>query len=301
MSITVKTKIFSVLVVSALLAGCGGAPEPTPEPTQTIFSYEEFSRVDGSTVTLPLSVALANSTVLAADNIKHNTTHEAYLNLIAGKADIIFVTYPSDDELRLAQEANIELEITPVVNDAFVFLVNKNNPVQGLTSDQIRKIYNGQINNWSAVGGARTPIRALQRDADSGSQAGMLRFMQNEKLSAPPLDNVSTGMEGLVTEIASIDGAEDSIGYSYYFYVNSMYVRDNIKMLAVDGVAPSVTTIQSGQYPHITPYYAVFRKSEPENSFARRLTNFVLSAQGQLLAENAGYVRIPQPPRIVTQ
>lgn len=58
--------------------------------------------------------------------IKHNTTHSAYVYLISKKADIIFVTEPSAEELKIAQNANIELEVMPIVKDGFVFLVNEN-------------------------------------------------------------------------------------------------------------------------------------------------------------------------------
>jgi len=71
---------------------------------------------------------------------------------------------------------------------------------------------------------------------------------------------------------------------------NNMYIKDGIKLLAVDGVAPSNETIKNGTYPIVTPYYAIIRKDEPADSFARKFLQFALSKQGQEIAEQAGYV-----------
>ena len=80
---------------------------------EAIFTQDEYPRVDGSTVTIPLSeklysVACGVDEETARLNILHNTTHAAYENLIAGDADIIFVTYPSAEEQQMAKDAGIE-------------------------------------------------------------------------------------------------------------------------------------------------------------------------------------------------
>lgn len=56
---------------------------------------------------------------------------------------------PSDDILRQAKESNIEFDMTGIGKDGFVFIVNKDNPVNSLTIEQIQKIYTGEITNWS--------------------------------------------------------------------------------------------------------------------------------------------------------
>ena len=113
--------------------------------------------------------------------------HNAYVNLIEKNADIIFVTSPSEEEYALAQQAGIEFEIHPVVNEAFVFMVNEKNPVSNLTSQQIVDIYSDKITNWNQVGGEDKEIIAYQREINSGSQTGMLSLvMKDTPISQAP-------------------------------------------------------------------------------------------------------------------
>ena len=69
----------------------------------------------------------------------------------------------------MAKEKGVELEIVPIVKDAFVFFVNTENPVESLTLEQIQGIYTGNIKNWKDVGGDNERIVAYQRPANSGS------------------------------------------------------------------------------------------------------------------------------------
>ena len=90
---------------------------------EAIFTEENYPRIDGSTATIPLSEAFKAEFLgipLAEATVTHNTTHYAYENLISGDADLILVTQPSDEELELARKAGMELEVIPVVNEAFV-------------------------------------------------------------------------------------------------------------------------------------------------------------------------------------
>jgi ABC-type phosphate transport system substrate-binding protein len=142
------------------------------------FTKESFPKIDGSTATIPLSQAIAEKLLgMLSDKskefIKHNTTHNAYVNLIEGKADIIFVTEPSQEELKIAKDSNVDIEVVPVVKEGFVFLVNMNNPVNSLTVKQIQDIYQGKIINWKEVGGKDAAIIPYQRDKNSGSQTIM--------------------------------------------------------------------------------------------------------------------------------
>jgi len=97
-----------------------------------------FPRVDGSTVTIPLSVAvravLTNQTIEEVKPyVLHTKTHQAYVNLVNKTVDLIYVTSPSKEELANAASAKMELEIIPIVSEAFVFLTNKDNLVDSLT------------------------------------------------------------------------------------------------------------------------------------------------------------------------
>lgn len=285
--------LIAVLIVLLLAASCSASGGKAERPALT---KENYPRIDGSTATIPLSERLASellsmSAEEAKEFIKHNTTHNAYENLIEDNADVIFVTEPSEDELNMAAARGIELEVIPVVKEAFVFLVNKSNPVDELSLEEIKDIYQGKITNWKELGGPDMEIMAYQRPDNSGSQT----LMQNQVMKGLPTSKAPTelkpaGMGGLIEAIASYDNSDSAIGYSVYYYANTMYLKDTVKFVKVNGVEPNNETIMKDKYPITSAYYAVLKKTEPENSNARKLLKWTLSSEGQKLAEAAGYV-----------
>ena len=299
-----------VLVMLLSMAGCGRqpaeqgdtaqAPEAPVKAASLTMKPEAYPRVDGSTVTIPLSEAVASAVLHlpleeARQYVLHNKTHQAYLNLVDGTADIIFVTSPSEEELAYAAEKGVELTVTPVVSEGFVFLVNKANPVDSLTLEQIRDIYAGRITNWQEVGGSDEPIIAFQRPENSGSQTGMLDLViRADEIMPAPTETVVAEMGALIDAVASYDNAQNAIGYSYYYYATDMWLNDEVKLLAVDGVTPDKTTISDGTYPITTAYYAVTRSDLRSDDSAQVLLDWMLSSEGQQVAEEAGYVKLGQ-------
>ncbi len=278
-----------LLVVIVIATGCQASPR---------FTLDTYVRVDGSTVTIPLSEAIAASLTgesieAVRPYIRHNKTHEAYINLIDGKTDLIFVTSPSEEELAYAAEKGITLEVVPIVSEAFVFLTHADNPVSNLSFQDIQRIYTGDIKNWAELGGDASDIIAYQRPVNSGSQTGFLDLvMKGLTPMDPPTEQIIAGMGMLIDAVASYENLPDAIGYSYYYFVVDMWGNDHVKLLEVDGVYPDKETISSGKYPIKTAYYAVFRSDEPKNSDVRSIVDWILSAKGQALAEEAGYVKI---------
>lgn len=299
MVINVLLIIIMILVVAGCIMGyfyftrkVAVIEEPLYE---SIFTNENYPRIDGSTATLPLAEAFKSNftgTDLSEVEITHSKTHNAYVNLIKGSTDLILVTYPSEDELKLAQDEGVELEIVPIVKEAFVFFVNKENPVDNLSLEQIQQIYSGKVTNWKEVGGTDKKIRAYQRPENSGSQTGMLSLvMQGIKMMKPTTETVAMSMADIIDVISDYDNGDNAIGYSYYYYATTMYTKDTMKLLAVNGVEPTYENIKNGLYSIQTAYYAVIRKDEPEDSATRKLLNAMKSERGQNVAKEAGYVQ----------
>ena len=91
--------------------------------------------------------------------------------MIDGYVDIILTHRTiSPVEIVHADNVGVQLIETPIALDAFVFVVNKNNPVKSLTVNQIQKIYTKEITNWSEVGGNNVEILAYTRPRNSGSE-----------------------------------------------------------------------------------------------------------------------------------
>lgn len=262
---------------------------------EPIFNIENYPKIDGSTATIPLAEAFkANftGTDINQIDVEHTKTHNSYVNLINGNTDLILATYPSEEELKLAEEKNVELEIVPIVKEAFVFFVNKDNNVENLTLEQIQQIYSGKITNWRDVGGSNARILPFQRPANSGSQSGMQSLvMKGIKMIEPTTETISQSMADIVDVISDYNNKDTAIGYSYYYYATTMYTSSTIKFLSVNGVKPTYDNIKNGLYNIQTAYYAVIRKDEPENSDTRKLLNAMKSERGQNVAKEAGYVQ----------
>lgn len=265
-----------------------------------LFTLENYPRVDGSTSTAPLNVAFkSNFTGEKIDEatFEFSKTDGAYTRLINGETDLILVTSPSEDEKNRATAAGVELEVTPVVNEGFVFFVNKNNPVDNLTSEQVKQIYEGKITNWNQVGGNNEPIAAYQRPVNSGSQTGMIDLvMKDRQLAATPTEMIAGTMADIINVVANYSNNPGALGYSYYFYATTMYADENaaaannIKLLKIDNVEPNIDSIRGGTYPFRTAYYIVINKAAADDSPTRKLQEAMLSPRGQAVAEEAGYV-----------
>jgi len=269
------------------------APAPTPEVFK--FTKENMPRIDGSTANIPL-ISAVRSVLLGEpreDDISVSGTDNAYVNLINGKADILLVYAPAQSSLEYAKQMNVELEMAPIGRDALVFLINKKNPVNSLTHQQLVDIYSGKTTNWKEVGGNDAEIIAYQRQLVSGSQTMMNKLvMKGTPMAEAPAIQIIGTMGGLVDAVAVYDGAENAIGYNVYYYVSRMKLDENIKLLAVEGVEPSNETISSGEYPFVNDFYAVIRADAPAGSPERILFEWMQSEAGQQLVAHEGYVAI---------
>ena len=184
------------------------------------------------------------------------------------------------------------MEVTPVVNEGFVFFTNVNNLVNVLSLKEIQDIYTDKITNWNQVGGDNAKIIAYQRPENSGSQTGMLSLvMKDKKIKEPKKEEYIESMAGIIDAVANYDNSKDSIGYSYYYYATTMYGNENIKFLAVDGVSPNHDTIKDESYPLITAYYIVTLK-DTKNTAVNKVKKAMLESKGQEIARNAGYIEI---------
>lgn len=209
--------------------------------------------------------------------MQYKNTVRGYQAIVDGTTDILFCAAPSAQQEQYAREKGVELVYVPVGLEAFVFFVNENNPVDALTTEQIRGIYAGEYTNWSSLGGADRVINPVTRLAGSGSQSAMDTFMGEEEI-APKSPLAITG---------------GSIGYSFRYYMDGIVGNKAVKMLALNGVYPSAENIQNGSYPIIAKFYAIYR-ADNDNENIPVLIDWLLSEEGQQLIEQSGYVCISQ-------
>ncbi|MFD1929505.1 PstS family phosphate ABC transporter substrate-binding protein [Sporosarcina siberiensis] len=268
----------------------------TLDEPSTLRLSDDLPRMDGATALYPLYSAFVQATYPEQEytpfdsEVMVNTTPDAYSNLFAGKVDMIFVAAPSNSQLKIAQQKGVELNMIPIGREAFVFFVNQKNTVNGLKFADIQDIYSGKVTNWNEVGGANDSIRAFQRPADSGSQTALEKVMGETPIMKAPHENISSGMGGIINEVSQYRNYKNALGYTFRFYSTEMIQNDQIKLLEIDGVAPTKETIRSDAYPLTSEFYIVTTGTKNEN--VQKFINWILSEQGQLLVEKSGYVAI---------
>ncbi len=207
--------------------------------------------------------------------MQYKNTVRGYTAIVDGDTDILFCAGPSAAQKQYAEEQGVELVYVPVGLEAFVFFVNEKNPVEGLTTAQVRGIYAGEYTNWKEVGGPDRVINPVSRLEGSGSQSAMDAFMGDTPTAQK-------------SPLALFGG---SIGFSFRYYMDGIVGNKAVKMLSLNGVYPSSENIQNGTYPIIAKFYAIYR-ADNENENIPILIDWLLSDEGQQLIEDSGYVRI---------
>ena len=255
---------------------------------------DNLPRIDGATAMYPLYSSFVRAVYPEIDTIESivqcNTTSEAYRRLIDGETDVIFCYEPSQSDRNAIAEKGKRFNLTPIAKDAFVFIVNEKNVLNTITHGQIRDIYSGRTTNWRDISGVDEPVIAYQRRENSGSQTVFQSIMRGDRLARPILDGefIPMGMVGMISKVTSdFYNYNSAIGYTFLFYLTQMAGDAGIKVLAVDGVAPTRQNIQNNTYPFVQTVYAITTGNESENT--KKFIEWILSEQGQELVAKTGY------------
>ena len=264
--------------------------------SKTLKLTEDLPVIDGAAAFFPVYSAFVNAvypetTELYDGTFEYNNTPDGYQNLAEKNTDIFIGVYPSEDQKAYAESHGTTYVYTPIATEAFVFFVHKDNPIDNLTTEQIKGIYSGEITNWKQVGGKNEEIAAFQRNEGSGSQSMLQRFMGDTPIMEAPTEMVNTMMSGIIEQVSNYRSKSNSIGFSFRYYVEGIIQNPYIKVISVDGVAPTAENIRNGRYPIVTPMYAVTYE-ENTNENVDLLLQWILSEEGQYIIEETGYVGV---------
>ena len=245
----------------------------------------DLPKIDGAAALVPVfnsfvyslypenSVKYENGDFSKDSALQYHNTRGAFKGIVEGDIDIAFCARPNDEQVQYGLDKGVELELTPIGREAFVFLVNKNNPVDNLSMQQLKDIFTGKITNWKDVGGAYRPINVVQRNKGSGSQTALEKLIGGEVAS-----NFFGPLGG-------------SIGFSFRFYVEELTKHGHIKMLSLNDIYPNRENVQNNSYPIVSNFFAVTRKGE-SNPNVQKVLDFVLSPTGQEIVNETGYVSL---------
>lgn len=261
-------RIISLFTVAMLLVcaltGCGG--------------NKENVSTDGSTSMNKVIGALGEA--FEADTgitVTYNATGSgAGIQAVQeGRCDIGL----SSRDLKDEEKAN-GLKGTILAYDGIAIIVNPNNPIADLDVETIAKIYTGEITNWKEVGGNDAEIVLIGREAGSGTRDGFESITDTKDVCKYRQELTSTG--DVITAVASNPGA---VGYA-----SLASVKDTVKALTVNGVAPSEETVKDGSYVVQRPFVLVTKKETALSGSAQDFFDYITSEAANQIISNAGVV-----------
>ena len=259
------TMIMAAVLAISMLAGCGG------KTTGSVAT-------DGSTsmekVIGALGEAFQNNTGIS---FTYNPTGSGsgIKAVQEGRCDVGLSSRNLKDEEKAAG-----LTGTVLAYDGIAIIVNPENPIADLSVETIAKIYTGEITNWSEVGGNDVEIVLIGREAGSGTRDGFESITDTEDACQYRQELTSTG--DVITTVAQNPGA---IGYA-----SVASVKDTVKALTVDGVAPTEATIKDGSYVVQRPFVLVTKTDTPLSDAAFKFFTYITSADACDIISAAGVV-----------
>jgi len=283
-------------------------------------SFENYPKVDGSTSARVLNVMVACKLLAVPyrwippgavtewtlnpirtelpeqhkdffwQQVKSTQPHGAFMNLIDGNADIILTHRTiSPDEKVHADSVEVALIETPIALDAFVFVVNKNNPIKSLTVNQVQKIYTGEITNWSQVGGNNSIIKVFTRPRNSGSEE-VLRELVMDGLE--PADFPESAIGGMSQVFGEILNNVDGICYTFNNYkdLQARVPDSEVPKIAINGIFPDKNTVRNRFYPFISEVHVAIRSDLDHKTMAYKLYEWIQSESAKSTITECGFI-----------
>jgi phosphate transport system substrate-binding protein len=278
----------TLIIVLTVITGCSRREDSTG-------SDQSFITIKGSDTMVHLVSNWAEAFMKQNPDIEVSVTGggsgTGIAALLNGTTDICAASRKiKNTELQLALQKNIHPHEITVAKDGIVVVVHPDNPVNELTLEQLSKIFTDKSFRWSNVGGPDEPIIVLSRESSSGTYV----FFQELVLKKQDYMQDAKLMPATSAIIQSISTDKSAIGYVGLGY--ALAAKDKVKIISVKAddnspaVMPSDQTVKSGQYAVARPLF-LYLNGEPQGT-VRKFIDFCLSAAGQTIVKDTGYVAI---------
>jgi phosphate transport system substrate-binding protein len=206
--------------------------------------------------------------------------------LMAGEIDLAAVSRPlSADEVAAVHDRYQTLGVRFLLaRDALSVYLHPENPIADLTSNDLRRLFEGEIESWSELGGDPLPVSVVIRPPTSGSH----RFFRDHVLRGSPYAP-SAVVGPRTNDVIAMVGAEPgAIGFG------GLAQGSALVHCAVDGVRPTEENVRQGLYP-LTRYLVYYAHAPPEGA-AKVFVDWCLGAEGQKIVRDVGFVPLWWPP-----
>jgi len=266
-----KKRLFVILALGLVLlfavAGCGGTQEPQGTDTQGELSGS--IQIVGSTSVQPLSEELATAFMAKYPDVTVNVagggSGAGIKAAQEGSADI------GSSSRELKEEEKGTVVETVIAYDGIAVIVHSSNSVSEITMDDIKKVFTGEITNWSELGGSDAPITIYTREEGSGTRGAFTEIALGEDNDITSNAIIQNSNGALRTAVA---GDPNGIGYLSFGYLN-----EEVKGLKVDGVEPLAENVKNGSYSISRPF--LYLTKEEPTGLVKAYIDFVLGPEGQ--------------------
>ena len=269
------TVLCAAVMALSLFAGCGQKANDNGTTTGGTVS------TDGSTSMEKVIGALGESFMEAnsGTTFTYNPTGSGsgIQAVSEGRCDIGLSSRALKDD-----EKASGLKETIVALDGIAIIVNPQNPVKDLSLEQIAKIYIGEITNWKDVGGEDAEIVRIGREAGSGTRDGFESITETKDACQYRQELTSTG-----DVITTVSQNPNAIGYA-----SLAAIKDSVKALTVNGVAPTEATVKDGTYLVQRPFVLVTKEGAALSETAQKFFDFATSADAASIISAAGAVPV---------
>ena len=180
-----------------------------------------------------------------------------------------------------------DVRFVQVAWDALVFIVHKTNPLNNISLETVRSIYAGKVTNWKALKGADGPIKVFisrPRKGLSGVEASTMALVLKGKAPRESENTTFVASSGIVEQMVE----KTPEGFATTGYSSAR--KRAVKMLKVDGVAPTTKSILGGRYALKRPLF-ILTSTHPRPEVSGFL-DFVLSKAGQQFIRSQGVVSL---------
>jgi phosphate transport system substrate-binding protein len=291
--IVISFVIILSFIGSIILSGCDRTEE-TSEEAGKMFEGQELN-ISGSTTILPIATLAAEAFMDeygGSVTVSGGGSGTGISEVINGLNDIGDASRAvKDKEIDEAAGLGVELVEVVIAIDAICVVTSGNiTGVDNLTIEQLSDIFRGEITNWSEVGGPDTQIILASRDSSSGTYEYFLeRVVQIDKeFEDYTFASTALALQSNADVVSTVTDNNDTIGYIGLGYLQEA-VDGGAKLINVEGIEPSLDTARSGEYPISRPLYNYYRKGDLSD-MGQAYLDFLLSDEGQALAQSAGFV-----------
>ncbi|MEZ0325092.1 MAG: PstS family phosphate ABC transporter substrate-binding protein [Fimbriimonas sp.] len=299
-----RTILVAAVAATFTLIGCGekgsdaGSPEAS-KPEQTS-SLSGAVAVDGSSTVGPIMSAVAEEFGKENPDVKPTVgisgTGGGFKKFANGEIDIADASRPiSDKELKLLAEKGIEFIELPIAFDGISIVVNPQNEfLEDVTVAELKKIWepDSKVTTWDQVraGFPKETIKLYGAGTDSGTFDYFTLAINGKEKACRTDYQMSEDDNTLVQGVAGDKFALGYFGYAYY-----EENKDKLKLLKVNGVAPSPVTIADGTYQPLSRPLLIYvnKKSLETKPAVKAMAEYVLSHASELIT-SVGYVPLPE-------